>query len=85
MKQNICWDCQKATGGCSWSEIDPNTGRVRFEPPDGAEYKLALLDSRDRANAVMTYHITSCPEFVPDEPRKTDNLELKPGTFLNWR
>lgn len=34
-KANICFDCENACGGCSWSEVDPDTGIIRFELPEG--------------------------------------------------
>ena len=74
-KANICFDCQKACGGCSWSEIDPNTGRPRFEPVPGWTAKKV----KQRVNTYKvcwedTYHITACPEFVPDEKRAVVHL-----------
>lgn len=33
---NICFDCQRAVGGCSWSELDPKTNKPRFEFVDGS-------------------------------------------------
>lgn len=80
-RTNICFDCQKATGGCSWSELDPETGKPRFALPPGAEATPSTLDGQKRM-PVHTYHITACPEFLADEPRVTDNLELLPGMFL---
>ena len=76
---NICFDCQKACGGCSWSELDPKTGKPRFEPVPGWTAKDVLLNighlkSGDRF--VKTYRISACPEFVPDEKRRVDHRQL---------
>ena len=89
-KTNICIDCQKACGGCSWSEIDPETERPRFEPVPGWTARKVVLNTgfdgrSNRKVFVETYHITACPQFVPDPPRKTDNLELNDGEFLRIR
>lgn len=32
---NICFDCANACGGCSWSELDAETGLPRFAPVPG--------------------------------------------------
>ena len=73
-KTNICFDCQKACGGCSWSAIDPKTDRPRFEPVPGwtaKKVKLLTGHSHERAVVIDTYHITACPDFVKDAERKT--------------
>lgn len=74
-RTNICIDCQKACGGCSWSEADPVTGKLRFEPVPGWTAKKVLLNLGRRSGngrkvVTETYHITACPEFVPVEERK---------------
>ena len=72
---NICIKCQKACGRCSWSERDFETGKVRFEPIPGWTAKKVLLNLGNRGDGgciksiAETYHITGCPEFVPDKPR----------------
>ena len=68
--QNICWDCQKAAGACSWSKnLTPVEGWEAEEVPymmyHGSGYTVA-----------STYHITKCPEFVRDEPRVNIGLTL---------
>ena len=76
---NICFDCQKACGGCSWSELDPNTGKPRFEPVPGwtaEKVKLQTTSTPKGRVIVETYYITACPEFVKDEPRKSGHLIL---------
>lgn len=71
-EQTICWDCQKATGGCSWSKS--------LTPVEGWEATLTPINitttkdrKRDKAYAYRSapgYKVKSCPEFVPDKPRK---------------
>lgn len=76
---NICFDCQKACGGCSWSELDPDTLKTRFKPVPGwtaekVKYQTQAINGG--AKFCDTYHITACPEFVRDEPRKSERKEL---------
>ena len=69
-KTNICIDCQNACGGCSWSEVDPETEKVRFEPVPGWTAEKVLLkgiSKKSKHQVLETYHITACPLFVPDE------------------
>lgn len=64
---NICVHCKNAFGGCSWSEVDPNTKKVRFEPvPGWTACKRVLMDYRvaGKRRIIETYHITACPQFV---------------------
>ena len=67
---NLCFRCQKACGGCSWSELDPVTRKPRFEPVPGWTAKKILLNlgggGGKKKNITETYHITACPEFVSD-------------------
>jgi hypothetical protein len=68
--QNICWDCQKAVGGCSWSrDFTPVEGwdaeNVPYQP-----WETQTVKYRD------TYIIRGCPEFLRDEPREISNLML---------
>lgn len=62
---NICFDCKKSVGGCSWSEVDQNTKQIRFELPDGCRiekckrrvwngHKIVYADS---------FKIVYCPLF----------------------
>lgn len=67
-KQTLCWECENACGGCSWSEIDPETGRPRFEPVPGwtaEESSLHMSHGRD----MKSYHITDCPQFKGDRSK----------------
>lgn len=62
---NICFDCERACGGCSWSEYDKTTGGTRFKIPEGATAK-PVFDMKGR---LSTYHITDCPLFIRSSPR----------------
>ena len=68
-KANICFDCQNACGGCSWS--------MSFEPiPGWTAKKVKQKITGKTAQWVDTYHITACPEFVPDDNRNGCNGEF---------
>lgn len=60
MKQTICWNCKKATGGCSWSD------HFEHRPVDGWN----AVQTRLRMNNdeyQPSYIVISCPEFEEDE------------------
>ena len=61
-KPNICLDCQKAVCGCSWSRD--------FTPvPGWTAEKTYIMQCyvKGYEQAIETYHITACPQFVPDK------------------
>lgn len=86
---NICFDCTKACGGCSWTEINPDTKHPRFEPVPGWTAKKVLLNVGSHKGGrvvIETYHITKCPQFTKDRPRKDTNkmlTEAQSKHFLN--
>ena len=90
-RPNICQDCQKACGGCSWSELDETTGEIKFQPvPGWTATKVILKAGNGGRKHIETYHITACPEFVPDEPRtKKKSYEISDDAFnaflKKWR
>lgn len=51
-----CEHCKKFSGGCSWTAIDEDTDRVKFEPVKGWTAE----------ESEVGYHIIDCPEFVSD-------------------
>ncbi len=68
---NICFDCKKACGQCSWSAADPLTGELLFEPVPGWTAEEVEQNRKYRNKyPSTTYHITACPLFEPDEKRK---------------
>lgn len=72
---NICFNCQNACGGCSWSELDPDTRKPRFEPVPGWTAKPVLLHvatSKKKPIIIETYRVTACPQFIPDAARKAN-------------
>ena len=67
---NICFGCKRACGGCSWSEVDAQTGKIRFEPVPGwtATKLVKHIDYFKGYHRVMeTYHITACPLFEEEK------------------
>lgn len=63
-KTNICFDCQRAVGKCSWSEINPETGKPRFLPVPGSVTEKSFI--KDWHTKRKTLRIVSCPLFLPD-------------------
>ena len=64
---NVCWFCKNAFGGCSWTEIDPDTKKVRFEPvPGWTAEKTRLLSQtvHGKRRVLESYYISACPQFV---------------------
>lgn len=53
----LCWDCQNALCGCSWSK--------HFEPVEGWE---ARKTPKTKAKP-NSYKVYKCPEFILDERR----------------
>ena len=69
---NICFDCENATGGCSWSALDPVTGKPQFKPVPGWTATPVVLQEKNGSYRYKwdTYSITACPQFVPTPERK---------------
>lgn len=66
----LCWTCQKACGGCAWSDtLEPVPGwtavPVRMRYRDGKALRPREID---------TYSITACPEYAEDKRA----VELEP-------
>ena len=64
---NICFDCAKAGGGCSWSAVVADGKTLLFQPVEGWTAKPTKMNVRkDNGDTreIETYHITACPEFV---------------------
>jgi hypothetical protein len=57
--ENICFNCKKACGECSWS--------LNFTPVEGWTATPSVVN--DLGELKNTYHITSCPEFTSDLKR----------------
>ena len=55
-KEQPCWTCQNACGGCSWSDC--------LQPVEG--WKVERV--KKKTVPEQGYRILFCPEYVPDEP-----------------
>lgn len=57
---SICESCLRNAGGCSWTEEDPVTHRIRFEPVPGWTAQPTTIPwSRKR---VESYFVADCPK-----------------------
>lgn len=61
-KQTLCWNCTKATGGCSWSKY--------LLPVDGWEAEETFI-SNDR---VKSFKVNKCPCFKSDKQIKIKDI-----------
>lgn len=64
-RANICFDCARACGGCSWS--------ARFEPVPGWTAEPVQIKYYNKSDGPLftdTYSITACPLFTPDKERR---------------
>lgn len=73
-KHSICLDCKNACGGCSWSAVDPATGRLRFEPVKGWVAEKTVLKIGRRGEC--SYRVKACPLFAQDDYRPSNNVML---------
>lgn len=71
---NICIDCARACGGCSWTGID-DKGELRWEPvPGWTAEKIQMKVGNYKT--VDTYHITACPLFIREEKKERKGVHL---------
>lgn len=80
---NICFDCKRACGGCSWTELDPKNLQTRFEPVPGWDATKTFFKNGD-GRKVETYHIRSCPLFEKDDERSQSNICGLSVNELRW-
>ena len=55
----LCWNCEKATGGCSWSRD--------FTPVEGWKAKPTKIKEDGGKTIIDSFIVKKCPEFVADE------------------
>ena len=78
-RPTLCWSCARACGGCSWTDRDPKTPEVRFEPVDGWEAEKTVVrgtSSRRQGHklegystyyyAMESYRVLRCPLYELD-------------------
>lgn len=63
--QTLCWTCQNACCGCSWSQS--------FTPVEGWEAKPTKIRlvplAKGGLEYIESYKVISCPNYIPDEER----------------
>ena len=58
-----CWDCARATGGCSWSDFfKPVSGWIAIPTKINSHKKQ--FDEKAKVN--QSYIVIECPEFLRD-------------------
>ena len=73
MTGTLCWGCQNACGGCSWSD------HWEHKPVYG--WTAEMVSIKLNGEQGTTYNVISCPEFIPDkrkEPKKKRKGRKKP-------
>ena len=59
--QTICWSCQNACGGCSWSRYKS------WQPVEGWEAIETTISLSNHLPRMQSYIVLSCPQYVPDK------------------
>ena len=78
---SLCFDCQNAVCGCSWSK--------RFEPVDGWTATPVKIRSEQK-RYIDSYVVKKCPLFVPDDTwnfieRFCQSHGITRRTFYRWK
>ena len=60
----LCWSCGNYLGGCPWTRVDPDTGRVCFDPVPG--WVTVPHPRRVRGVMEIGVMILSCPQYIWD-------------------
>ena len=60
-REQLCWRCRKATGGCRWSRFG--------EPIENWLARKTYITADSVGGVTETYEIRECPEFEKDLPR----------------
>lgn len=69
MKEQPCWTCTKACGGCSWSK--------NLTPIEGWKAEKVYFNTyRQDTSTDYTYQISYCPEYEK-EVKKNANRKIK--------
>ena len=69
---NICFDCEKACGGCPWSEVDLTTGKVKFQTVPG--WKTVKKIRRTNGVPEVVNQIVGCPLFERTPDRRVNSV-----------
>lgn len=70
-KASICFDCERACGGCCWSEVDTETDKIRFQPVPGWKARKTTIKINNKWE--YSYFVYECPLFIKS-PEKTENI-----------
>lgn len=57
----LCWSCQNASCGCSWSRW--------YEPVDGWDAEKTIILSGNEYPDIESYLVKKCPEYIKDRKR----------------
>lgn len=68
-KATLCWRCENACGRCSWTEVDPDTQQIRYQPVPGWVAIPTTLSMGRPARPQRSYQVLTCPEFDPTPDR----------------
>lgn len=75
VKTSICWTCENACGGCSWSD------HWIHEPVPGWDATKTALKTYNRETGAMEYStsyiVHACPEYAPDRRTRKAKPEYK--------
>lgn len=62
-KETLCWDCDNACTGCSWSKS--------LIPVEGwTAKKTRIKISSETGEYTDSYFVIACPEFIPTKRRQ---------------
>ena len=62
----LCWTCRNACGGCSWTEVDKATNKVRFQPVKGwVATKTRVLVNSGPGQTGRCYDTSYIVRFCP--------------------
>lgn len=58
-KEQLCWSCKNACGGCEWSaNLEPVPGWTAEKVP-----RWEYVNTRENKRLGFSYKITACPKF----------------------
>lgn len=58
-KDQLCWDCKNATGGCEWSScLEPVPGWTAEKVP-----RWEYANTTENKHLGFSYKIAACPKF----------------------
>ena len=60
--KTLCWKCANACGDCSWSD------HWEHSPVEG--WKAVPTEMRNDGRVAVSYIVTECPEFRPEDRKK---------------